>query len=116
MGVRGHPETLLEGAAEMADAQRDLLRQLVDLDRAQQMLPEIPIDLSPLPRRQATASARRPDLGCSGKQRHEPQGRCTRAVGLIAFHRVPDLIEEARRLGAKPMGSKPGRHRNRWVI
>jgi len=48
VGVRRVYERLLERAAEMADAGRDLSGQFFDLPRALQMLPEVALDPSPL--------------------------------------------------------------------
>src|ERR1700722_7798153 len=99
--VRSSPEALFEGAGEITDAKRDLLSHRIEAHRAVQVLPQIPIYLALLPRRQATTGARRFNRGRRPKECHEPRNRRARGV-RISLHRPADIIEKV--LGGKSLG------------
>jgi hypothetical protein len=70
----------------MADAQLYLLRHLIDADRVPQVLSQVTIDLSLLPRGQTTATAGR--SGRSARCENHKQPEC---CGACAFGAPLDL-------------------------
>jgi len=99
IGVRRIAECLLEGPAEVTHAERDLLRQFIHLHGILQVLSQVPVDLTPLPWRQAAAGARLFSLVRLGKKRRQSPRRPARAIEEISLDRAADLVEDRNRRG-----------------
>lgn len=108
--VRAGAERRLEGTAEMAEAERHVLRHFAHLRRTRDTLAQVALDLSLLPRSEAAARARRRDRGGSGEQRCQLQGRRPSRFGTL-LDGAADVIEDADRLGGQPDVTETLRHR-----